>query len=230
MDDDLVKGVPRAVHSNQDGIHDDLVAVVEKYQRSEFLKPVAQHTQDAFDAIAQEVQQHVEQQKQPLILDSCCGVGESTKVIAERFPEALVIGIDKSAARLAKNQAHRSQSTPDNMRLVQADLNDFWRLALNAGWRPERHFILYPNPWPKKKHLQRRWHGSPVFPALVSLGGQIELRSNWLIYLQEFQQALKVFGVSSEIHEIPQKSSPITPFERKYQSTGQRLWQLQTVD
>lgn len=37
-----------------------------------------------------------------MILDAGCGVGESTLRLAARFPEARVIGVDKSAARLGR--------------------------------------------------------------------------------------------------------------------------------
>ena len=72
---------------------------------------------------------------------------------------------------------------PRNLILMRADLNDFYRLAADAGWRLARHFILYPNPWPKSVHLKRRWHGAPVFPYMLRLGGVMELRSNWKLYL-----------------------------------------------
>ena len=34
----------------------------------------------------------------------------------------------------------------------------------------EQHYLLYPNPWPKAKHLQRRVHGHGSFPLLLQLG------------------------------------------------------------
>ena len=60
---------------------------------------------------------------------------------------------------------------PANAVLIRADLVDFWRLLADNGVRLARHYNLYPNPWPKIGHLARRWHGHPVFPALLELGG-----------------------------------------------------------
>ena len=59
--------------------------------------------------------------------------------------------------------------------------------------------FLYPNPWPKKKHLGRRWHGAPVFPALVKLGGELEMRSNWQTYLDEFALALACLQIPAQV-------------------------------
>lgn len=36
---------------------------------------------------------------------------------------------------------------------------------------------------------QNRWHGHPIFPVIVALGGVLEIRSSWDGYLQEFRSA-----------------------------------------
>jgi len=115
---------------------------------------------------------------------------------------------------------------PDNALLIRADLADFWRLARQAGWRLDAHFLLYPNPWPKPGHLQRRWHAHPVFPDLLRLGGRLELRSNFRLYLDEFQTALRLVGV--QVGEVVsfRPEFPISPFEAKYSASGHELFRL----
>ena len=153
----------RSITTNQQGLHEKLDEIVTKHLTAEFKKPIAAHTQSAFD----EVNARVQAFNGPIILDSCCGVGESTANLAKRHPDALVIGIDKSAHRLDKHDVEYKQTEQGQYILVQADLNDFWRLALEADWQPTHHYLLYPNPWPKAKHLQRRWHGAAIFPFIV---------------------------------------------------------------
>ncbi|GDY26823.1 tRNA (guanine(46)-N(7))-methyltransferase TrmB [Agarivorans sp. Toyoura001] len=217
-----MEGNSRSVSSNQQGIHENLRKVVQRHLDEPFQKPYQQHTLDAFH----QLEKQVEAAGRPLVFDSCCGTGVSTAALAELHPEALVIGMDKSAHRLTKHQAHFDQAG-QNYLLLQVDLNDFWRLALEAGWQPSHHYVLYPNPWPKSRHLQRRWHGSAVFPYMLKLGGTLELRSNWVTYLEEFQIALTMAGYNSELNSY-QSDKPITAFERKYQNSGQQLWQLQS--
>jgi tRNA (guanine-N7-)-methyltransferase len=113
---------------------------------------------------------------------------------------------------------------PANLCLVRSDLVDYWRLLAEHRVRLSRHFLLYPNPWPKIGHLSRRWHGHAVFPVLPALGGIIECRSNWQIYVEEFAFALgRVLG-----REVPWASfiadEPVSPFERKYRDSGQALY------
>ncbi|ROS01942.1 tRNA G46 methylase TrmB [Sinobacterium caligoides] len=209
----------KIVTSNRDKLHENLDKVVRKHLAHPFRKPYAQHSQDAFDAIRQQVEQH----SGPIVLDSCCGIGESSHKLAEQHADALVIGIDQSAHRLDKHDTHFLPR--DNCLLVRADVVDFWRLALEAGWRPSHHYLLYPNPWPKAHHLQRRWYAHSVFPSLLALGGQLECRSNWPLYLQEFQHSLAVVETRSSIQSLV-ATSPLTPFERKYSQSGQTIWQL----
>ncbi|MDP4489011.1 MULTISPECIES: tRNA (guanine(46)-N(7))-methyltransferase TrmB [Pseudoalteromonas] len=211
----------RSITTNQQGLHEKLDEIVTKHLTAEFKKPIAAHTQSAFD----EVNARVQAFNGPIILDSCCGVGESTANLAKRHPDALVIGIDKSAHRLDKHDVEYKQTEQGQYILVQADLNDFWRLALEADWQPTHHYLLYPNPWPKAKHIQRRWHGSAVFPFIVKLGGKLELRSNWDIYVQEFARALALSGVDAEV-EAYESDEAITPFERKYWASGQSSTRL----
>lgn len=220
----------REITTNQLGMHEDLTDIVNKYRGSEFKKPIAEHTQQAFDAALD----WLGEWQGEVIIDACCGVGESSIVLAQRNPNAKVIGIDKSVARLDKHAHYKQlseQHSNDNVRVFQGDLNDFWRLIADylgeAKWHISKQCLFYPNPYPKKAQVQKRWHASPAFIALLACSKNIEVRSNWLIYLQEFQFALTLHGVQSHIVEV--SGEPITPFERKYTESGQTCWQLQTL-
>ena len=79
--------------------------------------------------------------------------------------------------------------------LVRADLTDFWRLLHAHQIRVHHHYILYPNPWPKVSRWRKRFYGESVFPLLLLLGSErITLRSNWRLYLQEWDQAFQIIG------------------------------------
>ena len=151
----------------------------------------------------------------PLVLDSGCGNGESTRHLALAYPDAAVIGVDRSEARLGKS---RSLELPENAMLVRAELASFWRLMLEAeaaadghalaASRVQRHFLLYPNPYPKPSRLNLRWHGHPAFPLLLAIGDELELRSNWKVYLEEFATATQLLAT----HAADDPSPPTAPF------------------
>lgn len=195
---------------------------VRKAMTSPLRKPMAEHTRAAFERARVWLRARP---CDPLILDAGCGVGLSTRRLAAQFPDQSIIGIDRSAARLSRDHG----ALPDNALLVRADLIDFWRLALADGWQPTRHYLLYPNPYPKASHLKVRWHGHPVFPAILALGGRLEVRSNWRLYVEEFALGVnQVTGrrVAVQEHVIGTGELALTPFEQKYHDSGQALWRL----
>lgn len=164
----------------------------------------------------------------PLIIDAGCGVGLSTRRLAQAHPESFVIGIDQSADRLGRHPAWTDEYAA-NYTLVRANLVDYWRLLLEAGIRPQQHYLLYPNPWPKKPQLSRRWHGHPIFPTIIALGGAIECRSNWKIYIDEFAAAVQQLNGQAVATEPYQATgTPLTPFEEKYRASGHALWRCRT--
>ena len=148
-----------SVTSNQETLHKDLEEVVRKYARTTFLRPIADHTREAFAEVETFVEKfygkngdletasgvtnairdgapgaNAETAPRAVILDSGCGTGESTIHIARRFPGIPVIGIDKSCARLNKagNPSQTvGEDVPANAFWIRAELLDFWRLTLD---------------------------------------------------------------------------------------------------
>ena len=231
-DKQAVLGDSKAIVSNQEGIHEKLDEVVKKHLTHDFQKPYQTHTKQAFDKMHAIVQAFLNENPEgEVILDACCGVGQSTRLLAQQNPQAIVIGVDKSDHRINRNVEGFDVSdgfNATNFHLVRADLNDFYRLVKAYHWPVSKHYILYPNPWPKSKHLQRRWHGSAVFPQMTSIGDELILRSNWRIYLDEFKQAAHHVDLKGDISELAvvDTSLAMTPFEAKYQASGQVCWQL----
>lgn len=214
--------------SRQTDIHEDLPRLLARHQPHAFQKPYTDYNRAAF---AQFMQAWVASQWAPLIVDAGCGVGESTFHIARAHPNAFVVGVDQSEDRLTTQKSWWRDEWPSNFIWIRADLVDFWRLLheelARHGERLYKHFILYPNPWPKIGHLQRRWHGHAVFPTIVALGGVLECRSNWPVYVREFAFAVQhATGRAPEECAPMQVTEPITPFERKYQSRGEPLFRV----
>ncbi|MDB5793859.1 MAG: tRNA (guanine46-N7-)-methyltransferase [Noviherbaspirillum sp.] len=211
------------VISAQSGIHEHLPSLVARHASTAFRKPVAPYNQAAFD---RSIAAWDEAGRPPLILDAGCGVGLSTLNLASAFPDHFVIGVDQSADRLARNTAWEAPM-PCNLIRVRADLVDYWRLLHAAGVPLARHYVLYPNPWPKIGQLARRWHGHAVFPTVAALGGQFECRSNWRIYIEECAAALRQLTGREVRCEQYETDTPITPFEQKYLASGHTLWRCQ---
>jgi tRNA G46 methylase TrmB len=206
-------------------MHEHLALQVSRHAASVFRKPVTEYNRHAFEA---SMAAWDAAGCKPLVLDAGCGVGLSTLHLAQQFPDHFVIGVDQSADRLARN-VQWPDAIPANCLRIRADLVDYWRLLLQARISLARHYVLYPNPWPKKQHLGRRWHGHPVFPTIVALGGAFECRSNWRIYIDECAAALtQLTGIAVPVESLDTQPS-ITPFEEKYRASSHTLWRCRAA-
>lgn len=216
------------VSSNQIGLHPDLEKWVSRHDRTDYEKPIAEFSRETFEQILT----WLNQDERPVILDSCCGTGWSTFELQKRNPECRVLGIDKSYSRLLQGRNQIQDYTGKNdqnqfdikVGLFRGEIVDIWRLFAQNKITFLKHYILYPNPWPKSIHFKRRWQGHPVFPIISKLSNDLELRSNWKIYLDEFACAWKLlYGIKTDSKRIIPES-PLTPFEKKYFESGHDLW------
>ncbi len=190
-------------------------------------RPIAAHTDAAFETAAE----FARSRNAPLIIDAGCGTGRSTLKLAERDPDRTVIGVDRSEARLS-----RSNEVPDNALLLRAELGDFWRLLNDSNdLTVEETYLLYPNPYPKTKHLKLRFQGHASLPSLLNAcGRKLTVRASWRTYLEEFRLACRRAGelgirpdlVSKGPYELSDLPDPLTLFERKYARAGVPVYEL----
>ena len=207
----------RIVSTNQQGPHERLAEVVQKHLEHPDLSPLQSGSRAAYAQLV------AAREGRPLVIDAFCGTGQSTAQLAERHPGHLVVGIDQSAHRLGKHVP----STAGNYLLLQARCEDLWRLLAEDGQRVEHHYIFYPNPWPKSAQFKRRIHGHPGFSRLPVLGGRLELRSNWRLYVEEFALAMLQAGHTGYVSPVPFEAPAISLFEAKYRQSGHDLWRYE---
>jgi len=211
------------VSSSQAGVHPRLEKHLRRHLDTPWLQTFHFPTVDIYRQLEKT---GVFSEGQPIILDSGCGTGQSTQRLAALWPGHLVIGVDRSGVRLAKSGVDSGFIRDGNYILLRAELATFWRLLVYGGHQLERHFLFYPNPWPKPGHLSRRWHGHPVFPQLLCLGGAIEMRCNWEIYALEFAWAVSYISDTKVEMQRFHPESGISLFEQKYLERGQPLFRV----
>jgi len=217
--------LPRSIVSPQQNPYTHLRRVVGKHIQTHYRRPYREHNVHVFERISALIS---ENPRKELILDSCCGTGLSTQKFAERYPNSLIIGIDQSASRLER-RSELFERRAENSVLFRANCEDIWRLCVEHNIVFDRHFILYPNPYPKPEHFKRRWHGHPCFPYLAKLACKTELRSNWALYLDEFTMAWQLLTGKEFKRETLFVTEPLTLFEKKYSESGQELYRLQLL-
>lgn len=219
-----VSGNSPAIVSSQIEPHPRLDEVVRLHGRGGFARPIPDHATATLVTLTRFLAGSAASE---WWLDAGCGTGESTLALAQLAgPRRAVVGVDKSLARLDRGPLARGE-LPANVLLLRADLVDLWRLLLDAGCRPARQFMLFPNPWPKPDQLRRRWHGHPVWPVLWALCPSIEMRTNWFVYAREFARAASLSDGRARIERYA-PAVALSPHERKYARSGHVLWRVVT--
>ncbi len=92
---------------------------------------------------------------EPFVLEFGCGHGHFLAAFAEAHPERHCVGIDIMTKRIEKATAKAAKRGLDRLHFLKAEADEFLA-ALRGYARAELVFMLFPDPWPKKRHHKHR--------------------------------------------------------------------------
>lgn len=169
----------------------------------------------------------------PGAVDVEIGAGQGLHAIQYclQNPERTLIAIERtqnkfsSLKRRAENHPHIRNLVPlraDAVSVVTHMLSDK---------SIERFFLLYPNPYPKQRQANQRWHRHPFITCLhqkLVNGGSLSLATNLEWYASE---AVLWLGNSGLFRLLEQRrvfkgERPRTHFEKKYLERGETCFDL----
>ncbi len=163
----------------------------------------------------------------PLDVEIGSGVGQFAIQYAKSNPGRSVVGIEKTRDRFRKFEDRLSlEGGLSNLQPVHANAISWVHHQLPKE-SVDRFFILYPNPYPKKKQSNLRWALMPFMGRLLEslkTGGTIEFATNIQSYADETETAMtQDWGVSLLSRTVLNEKSdpPRTPFEEKYLERGE---------
>jgi len=93
------------------------------------------------------------ERKAPLHVDLGCGDGSFLCALAQRLPNNNFLGIERLSSRI--HSSARKAATLNNVRLLQIESSYAVRYLLPAR-SVETFYLLFPDPWPKRRHHRRR--------------------------------------------------------------------------
>ncbi len=126
-----------------------------------------------------------------LHIDLGCGDGSFLCALAQRMPDKNFLGIERLLNRV--RTAARKAAALDNVRLLRIESFYAVRYLLSPE-SVERFYLLFPDPWPKRRHHRRRIV-TPEFLDSI----QTALRKNRSIYIAT--DDVDYFGKIKEIAE-----------------------------
>jgi tRNA (guanine-N7-)-methyltransferase len=107
------------------------------------------------------------------------GGGEHLAAQAAANPTIGFIGCEVFEAGIASGLGHIVEADLKNVRLHPEDARDL--LAVLAPESLDRVFLLFPDPWPKRRHEQRRFIGKANLDRLAALmrkGAELRVASD----------------------------------------------------
>jgi tRNA (guanine-N7-)-methyltransferase len=111
----------------------------------------------------------------PLHIDLGCSDGSFLCALAQGMPDKNFLGIERLLGRI--RSAMRRAARLGNVRLLRMESSYAVRYLLPAG-SVETFYLLFPDPWPKRRHHRRRL----VTPDFLS-SIHTALKKNGIIYI-----------------------------------------------
>ncbi|MCU1497421.1 MAG: tRNA ((7)-)-methyltransferase [Acidimicrobiales bacterium] len=127
----------------------------------------------------------------PRLLDIGGGTGQATRAWADAHPDHDLVALELHQPGIVRLVRDLDRGGPANVRVVEADA-----VAVLDAVAPETFTavrVLFPDPWPKRRHVGRRLV-DPAFVRLIvgllPLGGHLHLATDWADYADQMRSAL----------------------------------------
>jgi len=103
-----------------------------------------------------------------LVLEIGCGHGHFLTAYAAAHPEQVCVGIDLVSRRIRKALAKRDKEGLRQLQFLKAEVTEFLDAWPETAYL-QRIFVLYPDPWPKKRHIKNRILQPAVLDRLAEI-------------------------------------------------------------
>ena len=163
----------------------------------------------------------------PVNVEIGSGKGKFLLELAAAQPECDFLAVERAGKyhKLCCDRAARQGIS--NVRLVRTTAEDLlFRLLVAES--VERLFVLFPDPWPKKRHHKRRLIKADVVEAMHTAlipGGRLLVKTDHEGYAEAISEVLQAAaGFSVLDPEEAYKGLPMTGFEKKYLHQGRPIY------
>jgi tRNA G46 methylase TrmB len=147
-----------------------------------------------------------------------------------QHPERTLLAVEKTSTRFTQLERRwRDHGSPSNLIPIHADAAAFVTHFLPNN-SLDHVFLLYPNPYPKKKQSNLRWHNRPFLSLLLhkmKTGAGLTLATNLEWYALEAKVQFQRHWGLELLALSPVEHVPRTHFEKKYLARGEKCWNLE---
>jgi tRNA (guanine-N7-)-methyltransferase len=172
-----------------------------------------------------------------LYLDIGVGDGTATRHWAEATPTADVLAVELHRPGVAHLLGELEAHGPANVRVAMADATVVLA-ALEPGSVAHLR-VLFPDPWPKRRHVARRLVDRAFMTAAadaLALGGILHLATDWTDYADQMRSMSRTDprllprpATGTDVAGAwwsPRPDRPVTAYERRGLAAGRTITDL----
>ena len=161
-----------------------------------------------------------------LHVDLGCGDGSFLCALAQRIPEKNFLGIERLLGRI--RSATRKAAKIGNVRLLRMESSYVVRYLLPSR-SVETFYLLFPDPWPKRRHWRRRIVTedflSAISQALVE-NGTFRIATDQREYFEKMKEMARA-NSNFAIIDPTVADLPPTKFEKTFRAQGASIHWLE---
>jgi len=172
----------------------------------------------------------------PLHVDLGCGNGSFLCELAQRHPDRNFLGTEKLVGRVAKTC--RKAASLENVRVLNVESSYAVRYLLPET-SVETFYLLFPDPWPKRRHHRRRIVTTDFLDSIhraLAAGGVLRIATDQLDYFEKIRcvsQNHSGFAMvdpnASPVEDSPWRALtdlPLSKFEKKFSALRAPIYRL----
>jgi tRNA (guanine-N7-)-methyltransferase len=163
----------------------------------------------------------------PLHVDLGCGDGSFLCEMAQQFPKRNFLGIERLTKRVEKVRCKAEKI--ENVRVLRADTLFAVRYLLPES-SVETFYLLFPDPWPKRRHQFRRTFTRDFLDAVADAlekHGVLRVATDQLDYFHQIERVSRAHRQFQVLPRSPDDAVlPITKFEKKFRDQGAPIYRL----
>lgn len=161
----------------------------------------------------------------PLQVDLGCGDGSFLCELAQLHPDKDFFGIDRLVGRVAR--ACRKAAAVKNVRILNVESSYAVGYLLPEG-SVETFYLLFPDPWPKRRHHRRRIVTPDFLESIhraLEDGGSLRVATDQLDYFEQ------ICGIARDrsrftMVDVEDADLPLSKFEQRFSAAGAPIYRL----
>jgi tRNA (guanine-N7-)-methyltransferase len=167
----------------------------------------------------------------PVEVDLGAGDGGFALAYARQHPEINLLAVERLLGRVRKIEKRAARAGLTNLRVLRLEFGYTVRYLLPPESVSLAH-LLFPDPWPKRRHWSRRLIQPDFVRDLARAlrpGGELRFTTDHAHYFETGQEAIREAGVMTAAPLWDWSVDPKTDFQKTFDVEGRATYRARWV-